>query len=167
MRFNKHTLMGGLLAIVFLLAVVYSTYATQLRINGVANVAANWDIHIKSITPGTPVGTASVKEAPMVGIDRLSASFSTNLLKPGDALTYTIVVENGGNLDASLNDIIFSKDASDYIDFTYSGISVGDRLNAGKTKSFTITALYKEVATQINADLTSNVYMVLTYVQRH
>ena len=132
MRINNNILIGGLLAVVFLLAVGYATFATQLRIGGMADITAHWDVHIKSITAGTPVGSASVKEQPFVGFDKLSATFSTVLQKPGDSLTYTVVVENDGNLDALLSDIIFNKDNNECIDFTNDGIAKNDKLKSGK-----------------------------------
>ena len=167
MRINKKTIIGTLLAVVFLMSVVYSTFSSSLTINGVADVMAKWDVHIKSITAGTPVGSASVKEMPFVGADRLSATFSVNLYKPGDSLSYTVVVENDGNLDASLNDIVFNKSTSDVIDFTYSGIAINDRLNAGESTSFTINASYKDVPLPPSGVATSNVSMILTYVQAY
>ena len=71
---NKNVLIGGLLAIVFVMAVGYAAFATQLNITGSANVTSTWDVHIKSITAGTPVGTATSKSATVAagGLSALS-----------------------------------------------------------------------------------------------
>ena len=165
---NKNALMGSLLAIIFVMAVGYAVFATQLKIGGLVNSTSKWDVHIKSITAGTPNGTASVKTEPSVSADKLSATFSTILQKPKDSLTYTVVVENSGNLDASLADIVFTTGNSEAIEFTYNGISKNDRLNSGKTISFTVTASYKDINNQPETkDLVSNVNMTLTYVQAY
>ena len=163
---NKNALIGGLLAIVFVMAVGYAAFATQLNINGTANIISKWDVHIKSITAGTPVGTATSKSA-TVGTDKLSATFETDLVAPGDSLTYTVEVENGGTLPAKLSEISFEQTESNAIAYSYSGIQTNDTLAAGATTTFTVTVTYKDTVTSqpTDADKTSTLDMQLSYVQ--
>ena len=42
---NKNILIGGLLAIVLVMAVGYAAFATQLNITGTASITSNWDVH--------------------------------------------------------------------------------------------------------------------------
>lgn len=163
---NKNALIGGLLAIVFVMAIGYAAFATQLNINGTANTTSSWDVHIKSITAGTPVGTAASKSA-VVGADKLSATFTTDLVSPGDSLTYTVVVENSGSLDAKLSELTFDAGTSTAIKHSYANISKGDVIAAGGTQSFTVTVEYDSSITSqpADADKTSELSMVLSYVQ--
>lgn len=163
---NKNALIGGLLAIVFVMAVGYAAFATQLNVNGTANVTSSWDVHIKSITAGTPTGTATSKSA-VIGADKLSATFETDLVSPGDTISYQVEVENAGSLDAKLSELTFDKGTSTAIEHSYSNIAKNDVIVAGATKTFTVTVAYKSDITSqpTDANKTSTLSMVLSFVQ--
>ncbi len=168
---NKNALIGGLLAIVFVMAVGYAAFSTQLNVNGTANVTSSWDVHIQSITAGTTdagtlTGTAQ-DLGTSIGEDKLSATFSNTLMAPGDSITYTIVVKNAGTLPAKVSDIVFTKGASKAILYNYSGIAENDVVSAGATKTFTVTVTYDSAITSQpdTADTTSTLSMVLSFVQ--
>ena len=163
---NKNILIGGLLAIVLVMAVGYAAFATQLNISGSANVTSTWDVHIKSITAGTPVGTAVSKSA-TVGESKLTANFETDLVAPGDSLTYTVTVENGGTLDAKLSELTFTPGSSAAITYSSAGIAKDDVIAAGATKAFTVTVTYNASVTSqpAQADTTSSLAMVMSFVQ--
>lgn len=164
---QKNALIGGLLAIVFVMAVGYAAFSTTLNISNTASISSKWDVHIKSITPGTPVGTAKSTSA-TVGSDGLTATFGTELTSPGDSITYTVVVENSGNLAAQLSNLTFSDTSTtDPILYSYSGIAKNDKINAGSTATFTVTAKYNPAVTSqpTTAQSTKSVTMTLTYVQ--
>ena len=111
MEKNKNVLIGGLLAIVLVMAVGYAAFATQLNINGTAEITSKWDVHMVdgTTTPAstmgtTPTGTLTVAEG------GLAATFSASLTSPGDTVTFTVPVKNVGTLDASLSGITLSSD---------------------------------------------------------
>jgi len=166
---HKNMLIGGLLAIVLIMAVGYAAFATQLNINGTANITSNWDVHIESITPGEPVGSAK-NIATSVDEGKLSAEFETELVAPGDSITYTIVVKNNGNLDAKLSTIDFNKGTESVIQYSYRGIdTTGETslLPAGVERTFTVTVSYNSNVTSQPSkdDLQSILTMKLNYVQ--
>ena len=161
---NKNALIGGLLAIVFVMAVGYAAFSTTLNINGTAEITSKWDVHIKSITAGTPVGTAKSTKASL-GESKLTAEFGTELVSPGDALTYTVVVENAGTLDAKLSSLTFTPGNNDAIIYSYNGIKQDDVIAAGDTQSFTVTVTYSSAITSQPANTSSNLSMVMSYVQ--
>lgn len=175
---NKNAIIGGLLAIVFVMAVGYAAFATSLNISGSSSIATSWDVHIESITPGTPVGTAESSSA-VIGSDKLSATFEDNLKSPGDSITYTVVVKNAGSLTAKLTGLTTTDVAKDSsgntvtteseanvdkaILHTVSGISEGDTIAPNSTATFTVTATYNEnVTTQPNTK-TAEYTIALTY----
>ncbi len=183
---HKNILIGVLLAIVLVMAVGYAAFATNLNINGTANINSSWNVHIKSITPSaTAVGTYSNGETTYTTAgsikhevkDNYTAEFSAILLSPSESVTYTVTVENSGTINAELGPggITFSDatmgqtNPTDAILYTYSGIAVGDDLNAnGGTDTFTVTATYNPaVTTQPSAaQLEKTVLMTLNYVQK-
>lgn len=163
---NKNVLIGGLLAIVFVMAVGYAAFATQLNITGSANVTSSWDVHIKSITAGTPVGTATSKSA-TVGEGGLSANFEASLVAPGDTISYDVVVENSGTLPAKLTDLVFTPGSSTAIEYANTGMAVNDQIAAGATKTIKVTVGYKSTVTgqPAEGDKTSSLTMNLTFNQ--
>ena len=163
---NKNFLIVGLISIIIVMVVGYAAFATQLQINGTATITSSWDVHIESITPGTPVGTATSTEAE-VGLDKLSATFHTNLVAPGDSLTYTVVVKNDGTIDAKLNNLVFTPGDNMAINYSYSGIAVGNVVDAGDTLNFTVTVTYNSAVTEQPLNTTNTLSMVLTFIQNN
>ncbi len=198
---HKNLLIGGLLAIVLIMAVGYAAFATQLNISGTASTTANWDVHIESIAVASENGTGknveqvegeTGKTFPYVdSSDNLKATFYADLVAPGDSVTYTVVVKNGGDLNAKLSNITFNDDTfnastgtntettttgegenavttpTHAILYSYSGIVLGDKIAAGTTDEFTVTVKYNPSVTKqpTNEQLEKLLEMQLTYVQ--
>ncbi len=166
---NKNILIGALLAVILIMGVGYAAFAQQLTINGNAKITSTWDVHIKSITPGEPVGTASNVLAEVDSATQ--ATFQTDLKSPGDSLTYTVVVENSGTLPAMVNTdgITFTEGPNNQaIKYSYAGISDGTKVAAnGGTTSFTVTVTYdSSITSQPDAaQLSNTLTMTLNFVQ--
>lgn len=163
---NKNILIGALIAVVLIMGVGYAAFAQQLTINGNAEITSKWDVQITGITAGTPVGTATTKAAPTFTAS--TATFSTNLVAPGDSLTYTVTVKNGGTLDAKVSSLSFTEGANTgAIKYSYDGIATNDVITAGDTQTFTIKVEYlASVATQPSQeDLSNTVTMILNFEQ--
>jgi len=113
---NKNILIGGLIAIVLIMAVGYAAFATTLRINGTAEITSSWNVHFD----GTKTGGATVVEK-HAGIsggaepattktgqatdvvysnNNLTATIYTGLAQPGDYVIYTFTILNEGSLKA-------------------------------------------------------------------
>ncbi len=174
---NKNALIGGLLAIVFVMAVGYAAFATQLNISGTANITSTWDVHIKSIAvkDGSKVGTAESVSATVDPDDNLKATFSTNLVSPGDSITYTVTIENSGNIVAELSKIDFAwknkantaGDTNSPIVYTHNGTTGTTVAADGGTATIDVTVTYNSAVTEQPAedDLQSTLTMDLHYVQ--
>ncbi len=181
---HKNAIIGGLLAIVFVMSVGYAAFATSLNINGSASISTTWDVHIKSInaTSGASFNDATKTS---IGQDGLSANFGVKLVSPGDTITYTIVVANAGSVDAKLDNIKFDvtqdenaeKDSNgnvvDPFIYSYNGISINDAstssnagyLAAGSEKSFTVTVKFNDKIVANPTVKTSSLNMILSYIQ--
>lgn len=172
---NKNLIIGGLLAIVLVMAVGYAAFSTQLKISNTATIGSGnssktyWDVHIKSITPGTKeagtlVGTA-VNNSASVAANGLSATFNASLASPGDSITYTVTVENSGQLNAKLSELTFTPSDNAAIVYDKSGIAVNNVINAGSTTTFTVTVSYDSNVTSQPSNKNSTLTMTLNYVQ--
>lgn len=109
MNDKKNILIGVLLLTIVIMSVGYAAFATTLNINGSAQIAGDWDVSITGITPET-TGTAS--EDPASSFTATTATFNAKLMKPGDSITYTITIENKGSIEAKLNSITLTPQAT-------------------------------------------------------
>ena len=87
---------------VFTLTVVYAALSTTLNITGTAQVtAASWDIYLDNVQLNSQSATTT---APTI-TDKVTATFSTTLSKPGDFYEFTIDVVNNGSIDAMIDSV--------------------------------------------------------------
>ena len=168
---HKNILIGGLIAIVAIMAIGYAAFATQLNVNGTANVTSSWDVHIKDITPGTAEAgtlTGTAKNV-SVSVDEsgLTATFQAQLESPGDSITYDVVIENSGSLPAKVSDIVFNQGSTNAITYSMSGIAEDDVLAPNATQTAKVTVSYNSGVTTQPAedDKTSSLSMTVSYVQ--
>ena len=164
---HKTALIGGLLAVVVLMAVGYAAFSQALIINGSASIDSNWQIRIIDIAASTT--GSGVNSGAEVGSDYLSASFNASLTSPGDTVTYTITVENQGTINAKLSSYNWNSDTvsdtNEPIYFEVNGLSVDSVLNAQERTTFTVIVHYNNnVTTQPDVTQKEGT-LLLTYVQ--
>ena len=108
---HKNALIGALLAVVFVMAVGYAAFATTLTINGEATITSNWhvgfDMEKDEDVPGVVTATKTTGTTDPSGTVTYSndqnATINATLIQPGDKVTFTLTIENSGNIDAQLN----------------------------------------------------------------
>ena len=127
-RTNRNYIIIGLCAILVIMGVGYAAFATQLKINGTANIDSNWNVRITNIQSSVLSGSASDAQTP--SYTDTTATFKTNLVSPGDSMKYDITVSNEGSIDAVLESIEVNTGENDAITFETSGIENGDKLEA-------------------------------------
>ena len=119
-----------LLIIVMLIAVVcmsgaFAMLNQKLEVRD-GNVEANWNVEITNVVESATQGNG-ISES--VSSDLTMANFAAGLSQPGDSVTYTVTVENKGNIDAKLSSISstatpgYGTDDNPYIIYTYDGIT--------------------------------------------
>lgn len=148
MKDGKNVIIAALLVAVLVMSVGYSAFATKLEVNGNAEITGEWDVEITNIVasavegdakPGTPTFTNT------------TAQFDTDLLKPGDSVTYTITIANKGTIDATLSDFQFLpeedgphvSEGGDHA-IVYENTQPAQELKASSTTKFTIKVTYKD-----------------------
>ena len=161
-----------LLIIIMLVAVVcmsgaFAVLSQRLEVSGTSTIKGNWGVEITGITPTATQGMGTSTSA---NADLTVATFAADLYQPGDSVTYTVTVENTGNIDAKLESISskatpeYGTDDNQYVSYTYDGIASDSILKAGESVSFNVTVQYSSdvvSTTTMNATLTT----VLNYVQ--
>ena len=133
-KFNstqRNYLIVGLCAILVIMGVGYAAFSSQLKITGTSNIDSTWSVKITSITPTDILGEAKDKPE-ITDYTDTTATFGTSLKLPNDSITYNIVIENQGSLDAKLDTISKTDTNNSAISFEISGVEEGDLLKAGE-----------------------------------
>jgi len=162
-RKKRNIVIGALCGVLLLMTVGYAAFSDILNIKGTTNINSNWDISITNVESKNIVGGASNAEDPTW--DKLTATFKTNLVSPGDSIEYDVTVENKGTLNAKLDKITLSDTKNPAIIFTSSGITEGEVLNAGSTAVLTVKVEYDQSVTSQPKDKTSSLGVTLDYSQ--
>ncbi len=157
------------------LGIGYSYISTSLNINGTANVtAASWDVHFDNLNVTTGSVTATT---PADITSDTTVEFAATLEEPGDFYEFTVDVENGGTMDAMIDDFGISpeltSDQQKYLEYTitYSdGVELEEKqeLKQGTTETLKVRFSYIENEDKTNyptEDQTFNIEFTVTYTQ--
>ena len=133
-RRKRNIVIFSLVGMLFLMVAGYAAFSTNLEIKGTSKVTSNWDIEITNVTEGTPTGSAENTVKP--SWDKLWASMEADLYDKGDSMEYDVTIENKGNIDAKLNDILTNveKENNEAVIITFSGYTKGEILKANSSK---------------------------------
>ena len=166
-RFNRtqrNYIIAGLCAILVIMGVGYAAFQSQLKISGTSNITSDFAVRITSITPNSIVGGAADKSE-VTTHTNTTATFGTTLQKPGDSITYDVVIENEGNIDATLKTITKTDTNNSAILFETSGVAEGDALNVGESKVMQVKVTYNPSVTSQPDNLESTLNVTLDYEQ--
>lgn len=152
-RKNKNILIGGLAAIVLVMAVGYAAFATTLNINGTASITSSWHVGFDTTKTTAVAGTAGKTgaTAPTGTIsftDDQNATVNASLIQPGDTVVFTFTVKNTGNVAAKLGTPSLTvTSANSSIDFSVSNPASTSLAATTGTTTFTVTATFKSSVT--------------------
>ena len=160
---SKKIIMITMCCLICVMAIGYAAFATNLTINGTANITSTWKVVFTKIEEVSKTSGVTITSAPTA--EGTSATFDVDLISPGDKIVYKITVANQGTLDAIINDITASETGSDAIKFEITGIKKGDKLAKSQTSTFNVTISYDSNVTTQPA-LTDNTLTIdINYVQ--
>jgi len=160
---KRNIVIGALCGILLLMVVGYAAFSSILNIKGTTNISSNWDIKITNIISKKIVGSASDAEKPTY--TDLTATFKANLVSPGDSIEYDVTVSNVGTLNAKLDKINVTPSNNPAIKFTTSGLTEGDKLNAGSSAVLTVKVEYDKDVTSQPTNTIASLQVTLDYVQ--
>ena len=164
-RKKRSIVLGTLVGIILLMGIGYAAFSSQLNITGTSNISSNWDIRITNITSSLHGGATNATEPTYDNENGLTASFSTNLVSPGDYAEYTVTVRNNGDIDATLTDIEISDSSNPAIIFETSGLEEGDNLLKQTEDELVVKVRYSDSVTSQPTNTTSNITVTLNYEQ--
>ena len=177
---NKNILIGGLLAIVLVMAVGYAAFATQLQINGTASITSTWHVGFDTTkTSGAGVvatnGTASGGTISYTD-DQHATISQTGLVKPGDYAVYTLTIKNTGSINATLGTPSLTGDSctvsgltctttSGNIKFTVTAPASSSLEATTGTTTMTVKAEFVDAAVDASTAETAGITVTLTATQ--
>ncbi len=162
-RKKNNIIIGSLLAVVLLMAVGYAAFSTVLNIQGTGSISSSWNIKITNVEVSNIVGKATDAEG--TTFEDLTATINSNLVSPGDSITYDVTIRNDGTIDAVLTDINLSESTNPAISFSTSNLTEGTELGAGEEAILKVTVTYNDVTSQPE-DTTASLDITLTYEQK-
>ncbi len=160
----KKLMILGLCLIVLFMAIGYASFSQNLIINGTSTITSDWNIKITDITVKGFNGSATNAEEPQVENDT-TAIFKTNLISPGDSMTYEVTVANDGSIPAKLNELKVEDANNPAILFQVNGISESDILGEHSTTTFEVQVSYNSSITTQPENPKSTLTVTLDYVQ--
>ena len=160
---KNNIIISFLIAIVCIMAISYAAFSTTLNINGSASIDSNWNIKITSVITKNLVGSATKAFEPVVS--DTAVTFKTNLVKPGDSMTYQVTIANEGTIDAKVDSIEMTQSPTPDIIFSTSGINENDILKAHDTQTYDVTVAYNPDTTSQPKNLSGTLTVKLNYVQ--
>ncbi len=149
--------------LICIMAIGYAAFATNLTINGTANITSTWKVLFTKIEEVSKTSGVTITKVPTA--EGTNATFNVDLKSPGDKIVYKITVANQGTLDAIINDITASETGSDAIKFEITGIKKGDKLAKSATTTFDVTISYDESVTSQPKTTNNNLTVNINYVQ--
>ena len=161
---QKKLMILGLCLIVLFMAIGYASFSQNLIINGTSTITSDWNIKITDITVKGFNGSATNAEEPQVENDT-TAIFKTNLISPGDSMTYEVTVANDGSIPAKLNELKVEDANNPAILFQVNGISESEILGEHSTTTFEVQVSYNSSITTQPENPKSTLTVTLDYVQ--
>ena len=174
MKNTKSYLISGLLVAIVVMTIGYAALSANLKINGTTQIVGDWNVRISEIRLAGTTGTAAEVSEPSINAAGDNASFNIKLLSPGDSITYEIVVQNYGTLQAYLAALNITPDAAvaatSGIKYTVTGVTagvqgVGTQLVPDVGNIITIKAEWVSTDTTIPTEKTQTLTVDLDYLQ--
>ena len=161
MKNKRNIIIIILMIVIVFMAVAYSEFATQLQINGNAEITGVkiTGIEAQEVSDGCNAGEPEFTNT--------SATFNAKLQKPGDKISYVITIKNSGTIDAILDSEKYTSDeVNGSSAIIYSNTSPSQTLLAGQETTFTVTVTYDENVTEVPEIKTKSIIGIIEYVQK-
>ena len=163
-RKKRNIIIGSLCCLLVFMGIGYAILSQTLNISGIANMKGNWNVKITNMELLSENKTGRAEEVSHSFTDT-TATFTADLYMPGDSIEYRVTVENKGNIDAVLNDIIQTKTNKDK-NLKFSNSLIGTEvLTSGSKMSFTMKVEIPEDAETLPEVKVSKYEIKLIYIQ--
>ena len=112
---------------ILVVGIGFAALQKYLTIDGTASINSNFDVRFNHIRTSDVVGGAYNKTEPSA--TDTTATFDAAFLAPGDSISYEILVENEGSMNAKLESLDVNVD-NENISYEITGINTGDIIEA-------------------------------------
>lgn len=154
-RLNFVYLILGLIVVVCSMTVAFSAFTTELKISNDATFRVVTDIRIAGIELIEATNGALIEYDAQYNTTELILGFSLPNLD--STIKYKITVNNIGNVEMQLKEILEESMSNENITYEIEGIEVNDIIEGSNTvKTFLITFKYKDTVEEIPDDIILN-----------
>lgn len=125
-----------------------------------------WNVGFIDMILSNKIGKSEEIDSP--SFTKTKANFHVLLNEPGDEISYNIVIKNSGTIDAKVSEITVNpiNDINDPILFEFSGLEVGDELDAGKSTTVSVNIKYNPNYTGAKEKINKDFVVFINYVQK-
>ena len=141
------------ICLILLSSLGFSTLNSELLISGDAYIRAKSDIRVNSLSFTSSLNGGYITYESQYTKD--TTKLFTTLPNLDSSVTYTVIVKNNSSYPYSLDSINDLNSTNSNMKYVLNNISVGDIINAGVSKTFTITVSYNDSVTGLPNDITS------------
>jgi len=120
---KKTTVIIVMCIAILVMSVGYALLLTKLNIGGSTAVTTSWKVEFSDIRTDSLTGGATNVVPP--SFTSTTATFSVDLVQPGDEARYVVVITNFGDIDAEIKGANFSATGSDAIYVEIDGVRKG------------------------------------------
>ena len=132
----------------------YAALQERIDVEVQADIDSTYRVEITNVQEGTVVGDARSTQAP--SYNDLTATFNVGLTNDTDYITYAIEITNYSTVDIRLNNVEMNT-TNNNMKVVKIGISNGDILLAGSTKTFTVKI---KLETETYSEQTSTITVI-------
>ena len=159
---KKKIIMVVMMIAVLFMAVGYALLSTSLNISGISDLTGNWNVKITDVDYEVTGKAYNISEPTYTDT---TVRFNVGVKVPGDKMTFTVTVQNFGNIDALLTSIDASASGTETIIYGINGINNQELLKKGESKTFTVTTYFDINVTELPTLTTKDLTVKLNYVQ--
>ena len=103
---KKNIIIVFLLVIVLIMSVGFALLSSELEVEATGTIAGDWSVKFKSGTLEQTNKTDGVSDVTAeLDTNGLKVTLNATFAKPGDSVSYRVVVENTGTINALLKDV--------------------------------------------------------------
>ena len=162
-RENKKTkiILVVCLSLLLCLSVGYAAFQTSFNVKGSTAITGNWNIEVTNVAVAETEGSGENAKTPTW--TQTTANMEANLYEPGDSVKYIVTIQNKGNIDAKLENIITNGETNNAVSIQTTGYNIGETLKQGQTKQITVEIAYNP--DYDGTETSSEAQIVIEYVQ--
>ena len=144
--------------VVFVMSLGYAALSQYIELDGIASIDRSWIVKVTNVTNTVTNSAENISSSYISNTVTLNANLPTS----SSTITYTITLENQGNIKAKLNNIEVIEDENTNITYEISGVEEGvTQLNPGESNTATVTIRYKDGVTNTG---NTEKRMMLTFI---